>query len=136
MNYRTWTLSLIILLVVGAFNVFSSNQDAPAMEEELERLEVYAFENPRRPMAVFSHDEHNEMAGLEDNCALCHHVYEDGKLMEDESSEDSSCSECHQLKPDASNGVGLEAAFHRRCIECHYEADKGPVLCGECHRKN
>lgn len=134
MNYRIWILSLILMLALGVVNVFSSAQDDVA--EEMERLEVSAFDNPKRPGAVFSHDDHNEKAGLEDNCALCHHVYENGKLVEDESSEDMSCSECHNVKPDDSNGVGLEAAYHRRCIECHYEAAKGPVLCGECHLKN
>jgi hypothetical protein len=37
------------------------------------------------------------MALIED-CNECHHVYEDGEKLEDESSEDSSCSECHEEK--------------------------------------
>ncbi|MCG8565047.1 MAG: cytochrome c family protein [Desulfobacterales bacterium] len=131
MNYRIWTLSLLLLLTVGVFNVFSSG-DA----DEVERLEVDAYETQMRPSAVFSHDDHNEKAGLEDDCALCHHVYEDGKLVPDESSEDSTCAECHGLQPTKENHVALTEAFHARCIECHYESARGPVLCGECHAKN
>ena len=132
MKYRTWTLCLLLLLVIGVFNGFS----LPEEMVEPSRLEIDAFEAPRRPGSIFDHDAHNEKAGLDDNCAVCHHVYEDGVLVEDESSEDSSCSDCHGLRPTDENSVGLEAAFHRQCKECHFESARGPVLCGECHRKN
>jgi hypothetical protein len=59
------------------------------------------------------------MALIED-CNECHHVYEDGEKLEDESSEDSSCSECHEEK-----GSG--------CKGCHHENKKGPIMCGQCH---
>ena len=49
------------------------------------------------PAAVFRHDEHNEMALIEE-CIECHHIYENGDKSEDESSEDQSCSECHDEK--------------------------------------
>lgn len=101
---------------------------------EIERLDNSAFEKPHRPGAVFSHDEHNETAEIED-CAVCHHVYEGKKLVEDESSEDSLCSDCHSLKATPENSVPLSVAFHNRCKTCHFEANKGPVLCGECHIK-
>jgi hypothetical protein len=90
-----------------------------------------AFNHPQRPAAVFPHDAHNEKAAIE-NCNRCHHVYEDGKLVEDESSEDRSCSDCHGLE-DAGRQPGLMKAFHLNCKGCHLEQKKGPVMCGECH---
>ena len=98
------------------------------------RLDNSVFEKPHRPGAVFEHDDHNEMAEIDD-CAVCHHVYEGKELIEDESSEDSLCSECHSLKGTRENCVSLEVAYHKRCQSCHFEVNKGPVLCGECHIK-
>jgi hypothetical protein len=93
------------------------------------------FGNPQRPAAVFEHDEHNEKIGLEEDCAVCHHVYDGKELVADESSEDYSCSECHSLKSTLDNSVPLRRAFHSRCQTCHFELAKGPVLCGECHTR-
>ncbi len=81
----------------------------------------------------FPHDTHNENAGIED-CAVCHHVYEDGKLMEGESSEDTTCAECHTTKGDSKH-MELITRYHDRCRGCHLEREKGPVTCGECHKK-
>lgn len=107
-----------------------------AIAQESERMDTSNFESPRRPGAVFSHDDHNAAADLEDNCAVCHHVYEDGKRVADESSEDASCSDCHSLSPTVENGISLELAYHKRCRDCHFDTGKGPVLCGECHVKH
>ncbi len=96
-------------------------------------MDTSAFETLRRPAALFDHDAHNEKAGLED-CAVCHHVWENGKIVEDESSEDSSCSECHGLKPGPENSMALANAYHTQCRTCHIDAGKGPLLCGQCHK--
>ncbi len=88
-----------------------------------------------RPFVCFPHDEHNEKAGLDDNCARCHHVFdESGQLMADESSEDSSCAECH-LTGDDPNELDLIVRYHKLCRNCHISNNNGPVTCGECHRK-
>ncbi|MCG8687231.1 MAG: cytochrome c family protein [Desulfobacterales bacterium] len=120
-----------ILSVLGAWTAISS-QDSGS--EELIRMDTSAFDTLRRPAAVFDHDTHNETAELED-CAICHHVWEDGKLIEDESSEDSPCSECHGLKSSPENSMALANAFHTQCRACHIDKGKGPLLCGECHIK-
>ena len=121
----------ILLVIAGGITVFSQTGQE---SEPFERLDNSAFEKPVRPAAVFDHDIHNEMAELEDDCAVCHHVYdEDNQLVEDESSEDSLCSDCHYLKSDADNTVSLRKAYHKRCKSCHFAEKKGPVLCGECH---
>lgn len=115
---------VFILTAVAAF----SNSD------QTERMDTASFEKAHRPGAVFVHDDHNEMAELED-CAVCHHVYEDKKLVEGESSEDSLCSDCHSVKATQDNSIPLEVAFHKRCKTCHVQENKGPLLCGECHIK-
>ena len=102
-------------------------------EQDLERLDPWAFESPRRPGAVFSHDDHIFLA--DDDCSVCHHVYENGERVPDESSEDLYCSDCHSLKPAPDNPMPLEAAYHNLCRDCHFDRGQGPVLCGECHVK-
>lgn len=101
--------------------------------QDLERLDPWAFDSPRRPGAVFSHDDH--IFFLDDNCSVCHHVYENGELVPDESSEDLYCSDCHSLKSAPDNPMPLEAAYHNLCRDCHFDRGEGPVLCGECHVK-
>ncbi|MEX1299155.1 MAG: acidic tetraheme cytochrome c3 TmcA [Desulfotignum sp.] len=101
--------------------------------QDLERLDPWAFESTRRPGAVFPHDDHIFL--LEDDCSVCHHVYENGELVSDESSEDLYCSDCHSLKPAPDNPMPLEAAYHNLCRSCHFDRGDGPVLCGECHVK-
>ena len=124
------SIALIALcLVVGMAFV-----STPAWsQDEMTVVENSAFINPQRPPSVFEHDLHNETAGIDD-CAACHHVYEDGQLVADESSEDQRCSECHDLD-EIDGQPGLMQAFHRNCKGCHDEEGSGPVMCGECHIK-
>jgi len=120
-----------ILLTLGAWGtVFGQDEDP-----EIVRMDTSAFDTTRRPAALFDHDQHNENAGLED-CAVCHHVWEEGKIVEDESSEDSPCSECHGLRPGPENSMALANAYHTQCRTCHIDSGKGPLLCGQCHKKN
>lgn len=117
---------VVVILFVTAFFTYSGEDDYPTIDNT-------GFDNPQRPAVIFDHDDHNEKAELEEDCAICHHVYEENKLVEDESSEDSPCSECHSLKKVEDNSVPLKTAFHQRCRQCHFDSGKGPVLCGECH---
>ena len=101
-------------------------------QEDMVVVNDQAFDNLQRPPSKFRHDEHNEKAGIEE-CNECHHVYDDkGVLEKDESSEDQSCSDCHELKASGKK-PGLMNAFHINCKGCHEEKNKGPVMCGQCH---
>ncbi|VVS91769.1 cytochrome c3 family protein [Desulfoluna spongiiphila] len=116
---RTCLLALTLALAVtgGAFaSVLEESMDAPRT----------------RPLSRFDHDTHNETADLEESCALCHHLFDDeGELIQDESSEETACRECHD---DAAKGVPkTEAAFHNRCKSCHLSVKSGPITCGQCH---
>ncbi len=128
MKLKKCIILIIIILFTTAFFTFSGEDDLLTMDNS-------AFDNPQRQAVIFDHDLHNEKAELEDDCSICHHVYEDNKIVEDESSEDSLCFDCHGLKSSIDNKIPLRMAYHKRCRDCHFDSKKGPVLCGECHVK-
>jgi len=125
-------LAMIVLAMFAVifFVVTSYSQD------DVTTVEDSAFNEHMRPSVLFAHDEHNEQAEIED-CNVCHHLYEDGKLVEDESSEDFECSspKCHASEQD-SYPMTLVQAYHNRCKGCHLERKAGPVMCAECHPRN
>lgn len=101
-------------------------------QEDMELVDNSVFGNPRRPPAVFRHDAHNERAQIEE-CGVCHHVYDgNGQRVEDESSEDQRCSDCHELET-SGRQPALMKAFHTNCKGCHKLKNKGPTMCGQCH---
>jgi len=91
-----------------------------------------------RPAVTFPHNRHAE-AGL--SCKDCHHIYENGKNVLDESKLEEGnqgirCSGCHSSKL----RLNLEEAFHKQCMGCHTKYLKEnkkqvPRYCGECHVK-
>jgi hypothetical protein len=119
------TFILIAPVVVGLLCLPSFSQ------EDMEVVDGGGFLKQQRPAAVFRHDDHNDLAEIEE-CNECHHVYENGNKLEDESSEDQSCSECHD-ENSSGKQPGLRKAFHKNCKGCHFENKKGPVMCGQCH---
>lgn len=125
----------IILAVALACLGLLAPGTCPADEAPI-RMEVsaQAFDTLRRPAALFDHDTHNDNAGIDD-CAVCHHVWEDGKLVADESSEDTPCSDCHSISAGPDNTVSLANAFHTQCRSCHVDKGQGPLLCGQCHKR-
>lgn len=118
-------LALIAAIMLPMSTAYSDENEAEVILDE-------AFENHQRPGSLFNHDLHMEM--VEDSCNVCHHVYKDGKLVPDESSEDMTCSECHKLKSEDER-PDLLSAYHKSCKECHEKESKGPITCGECHKK-
>jgi predicted CXXCH cytochrome family protein len=121
------------VIIAGLVCVFAFG---PAYsQEEIKVLADKAFEveGRQRPAAVFPHEEHNETAGL-DECSTCHHQYEGDTKVEDESTEGQPCSDCHNVKQGHPTRP-LMKAYHNLCKGCHEENGKGPVTCGECHRK-
>jgi hypothetical protein len=106
---------------------------SPLAAETLTMLSNDAFPNPKLPPVVFYHDAHNEQAKI-DTCQTCHHVYEENRLVPDESSEGSPCAECHEAVHFGKD-MTLSRAYHQRCKQCHLEVRQGPILCGQCHRE-
>ena len=125
MKKRTFFLCTTIMTTLLIFGSAYS-------QEEMVVISPDDFEDPQRPAAVFRHDEHNELAEIEE-CNECHHVYDDdGKLVEDESSEDQQCADCHELTA-SGRQLALMKAFHTNCKGCHKKKKNGPVMCGQCH---
>jgi len=79
----------------------------------------------------FMHIKH---ASLVNDCALCHHY----RPLDEKANETTRCSACHQepFSKDHPERLGLKAAYHQQCMECHREMDKGPIDCIGCHQKN
>jgi hypothetical protein len=121
----------LILLVTVIFGIALVIATAYS-QEDTQVLDNSEFDNPQRPPAVFDHDTHNENAGIDD-CSRCHHLFdENGQKLEDESSEDQMCSDCHG-PADEGRKPGLMKAYHLNCKGCHQEKQKGPILCAQCH---
>ncbi len=118
--------AVVLAVTVFAGGFALSQDDVTAVQDS-------AFKERMRPRAVFFHEDHNEKAEIEE-CSVCHHVYEDGELLEDETSEDMECSECH-LKDDDKAALSLVKVYHQQCRGCHLEQKKGPITCSECHVK-
>ncbi|MBI5590400.1 MAG: cytochrome c3 family protein [Deltaproteobacteria bacterium] len=106
---------------------------AAGAQENMTTVDSSVFGKPERTQTVFRHESHNEKAKI-DACNECHHVYKDGKKLEDASSEDKRCSDCHGLA-NSGRTPSLRKAFHFNCRGCHEKSGKGPVMCGECHLK-
>ena len=94
------------------------------------------FGKKERSPVPFPHNLPVE-AGL--SCKDCHHVYENGKNVLDESKleeghQEVHCSTCHPSK----SRIDLQQAFHNQCMGCHKQFLKekkktGHRFCGECH---
>lgn len=87
-----------------------------------------------RPGVTFPHELHMDSI----DCLDCHHDYQDGENLLDDSEleEDGSaaCSACHSK----SATIDLKTAYHRQCIKCHRtwnrESDGAlPITCRDCH---
>lgn len=117
---------VVITLLVSVFVVISG-----LSQDDVKTVEDSAFKEKMRPPVPFLHDEHNEKAEIEE-CNVCHHVYEDGEKVEDDSSEDQECSDCHTLNR-GDNPLSLVKIYHLQCRGCHQEKKAGPIMCSECH---
>ncbi|GBC62330.1 acidic cytochrome c3 [Desulfonema ishimotonii] len=128
MNKKMLVISVAAAFIVSAFAAMSVYS-----QEDVESVRDSAFGVRMRDKVAFMHDEHNEKAGIDD-CTECHHVYdEEGVKLEDESSEDRECSECHMAG--GKDKMDLMRAYHLNCKGCHEEQKAGPVMCAECHEK-
>lgn len=128
------TLWVSIMAVLGGLTLASIVGAQP----EALTLASPAFETRERPPVPFPHGRHME-GDL--SCKDCHHRYEQGKNVLDESDLEPGkpgirCQECH-----STGGRGnLREVFHRQCLGCHQKmAKEGPKsvprYCGECHVK-
>ncbi|MFZ5569677.1 MAG: tetrathionate reductase family octaheme c-type cytochrome [Thermodesulfobacteriota bacterium] len=87
-------------------------------------------ENHYEPVR-FMHAKH---ANLLKDCAVCHHY----RPTDPAAAETTRCSACHQesFRTDHPERIGLKAAYHIQCIQCHRQMNRGPSDCSGCHPKN
>ena len=128
MKKYTLTATIFVTVLALALAVMTAFS-----QENVKSVQDSGFKELMRPQVPFAHDEHNEKAQIED-CSSCHHVYKDGKKVEDEVSESQECSECHKSEGEK-YPMSLVMAYHTRCKGCHLEQATGPIMCGECHVK-
>jgi hypothetical protein len=78
------------------------------------------------PAVKFNHHLHTEMA---DRCEDCHHHHGDVEKT-------PPCRECHNTAkaPAGEKKLGLKAAYHKQCLDCHHEKH-GPEECEGCHKE-
>lgn len=103
-------------------------------QDDMTMVPAAAFGKLERAQVPFEHDLHNEKAEIDD-CGACHHGRtDDGKMDMENTTEGESCESCHPVDA-GGDEVPLMRAYHRQCAQCHAESLKGPVACGQCHRK-
>ena len=125
--------SIILLIAVICFLAAT---DLMAQQDNMELNHPEVFMKRERPPVSFPHNRHVE-GGL--SCKDCHHRYENGKNVLDESTlqegnQEIKCSACHSPQ----SRTDLQRAFHHQCLSCHKKNEKerkktGPRFCGECH---
>ncbi len=103
-------------------------------QEEVMTLNSPELGVHKRSPVRFAHEEHAENIG----CNACHHDYDIYGVNSNED-EEQRCAECHTKKA-GTNPIPLMRAFHLQCKNCHQNlVDKGqasgPLMCGQCHRK-
>jgi len=91
---------------------------------------------PKMDFDYYLHYQHEK--GLEKDCKLCHHIYDEKekKLVYKKGTE-SSCRDCHREKDEESRR-SFQKVAHADCINCHMERSKegkktGPYSCEGCH---
>lgn len=91
---------------------------------------VDTFERKYEPVR-FMHAKH--AAALDGDCAVCHHY----RPADEKSPETVACRACHQdnRQENGKERIGLKAAYHMQCMNCHEKMKKGPVSCEGCHAK-
>jgi hypothetical protein len=88
----------------------------------------------KQPPVTFAHEKHQQRVKA---CDTCHHTQ---KGLVSENTKVVKCSTCHLDPKNAKMPSMREMSltknpFHIRCIACHKEQKKGPVVCTGCHVK-
>jgi c(7)-type cytochrome triheme protein len=125
--------SVILLIAVILFLAVSGVMAQP---DNITLNHPEIFMKRERPPVAFPHTRHIE---AEISCKDCHHQYEKGENVLDESTlqegnQEIKCSACHPPR----SRLDLQRAFHYQCLSCHKKNERerkktGPRFCGECH---
>jgi len=145
------SLAFILFFAVVGIPVALAQTEEILLNHDIDCFQKNAKDKRQRSAVMFSHELHMDQL----DCLDCHHIYENGENVLDDSDleegdPDVSCCSCHNSK----TKIDLESAFHDLCISCHQESKKkywiprkgiqwkaflqsgempAPTLCGECH---
>ncbi len=129
----------VLLLGAVTMTLIVGPLSADDMPEDI-LIENEGYATDRKGPVSFSHLSHSEDYGVE--CRECHHIYEDGENVWDESDEVQKCRECHIPTENRGKVKKLKIAFHRKCKNCHRKltkegmSDDAPYRkCSDCHEK-
>ena len=121
-------ISVIFLFILFSVMTIFAQEDIIKVTDS-----IFSGNKVRQPVP-FNHEEHNEKANIYE-CNECHHVWEDGKKLKYETSEEMECSGCHYDAGTGEYPINVIKAYHDNCKGCHLQKKAGPVLCSECHVK-
>jgi len=99
-------------------------------------IENQGYLSDKKGPVMFSHLKHNKDYGV--SCVVCHHLYKDGENKWKEGDRIDKCIACHDPVEDKDKIVKLQTAFHKKCRDCHSEANKEgkeapSTKCNGCH---
>lgn len=128
-------LTSSVFLIAMAF-ILITGASLMAQSDKMTLDSSKGLSGKKRPPVTFPHNLHVDK-GL--SCKDCHHLYEKGKNVLDESkleegNKEIQCSACHVPK----SRLNLEQAYHGQCVGCHKKPVKDqkktpPRYCGGCH---
>ena len=123
---RKAAIAVVALFLAAAFVL-------PALgQEDIVSLADPAFGTLRRPASQFNHAKHTDDFGI--GCEYCHHQgMENGEFIPSDDPGADKCADCHAVNPES--GTSLRNAYHKLCENCHEREKKGPIMCGECHKR-
>jgi len=145
------SITFIVFFAVSGISVSFAQPENILLNHDAGCFRNETNDEKQRSAVMFPHELHMEQF----ECLECHHVYEDGENVLDDSdleegNTDISCCSCHN----SGTKIDLEYAFHNLCMSCHNENRKkfwvprkgiqwkafmpvkgqsAPTLCGECH---
>lgn len=124
---RLWTLTATVLLLATSV---LAHEGPPS-------ITIKAAQK-KQPPVVFPHQKHQH--DLVKSCDVCHHTQKGLTPAKATATNVVKCTVCH-LDPKKADTPSMREIsmtknpFHIRCIGCHKEQKKGPVVCTGCHKK-
>jgi predicted CXXCH cytochrome family protein len=139
---RAVSIGVLILftsMVAGFLSIPATGAAADEVQETPEEIVINntVYKTDRKGSVWFSHIEHAE--GYADDCAVCHHDYQDGENVWEEGLPVVKCSNCHNPEKTSGSPMRLRTAYHKSCKGCHkmLAAEGGTSApykqCTDCH---
>ncbi len=144
-------IAFILFFTVSGISISFAQPENILLDHDFTDFQRNTAGKKERSAVMFPHESHMDQF----ECLACHHIYENGENVLDESELEEGdpnvrCASCHNSK----TKINLEDAFHNLCISCHQESKKkywiprkgiqwkafaqsgempAPTLCGQCH---